>query len=70
MIGGSGRLVVNPPANQTHPCFGIGHSLKGLRIECNDCIEALRHTIAQRANGWKIQAYDKPQLSLRARRAK
>ncbi len=61
MIGGSLRFVIDPPANQTHPGFSLSHSLKGLRIECNDCIEALRRTSAERADGRKIQAYDKPQ---------
>jgi hydroxymethylpyrimidine/phosphomethylpyrimidine kinase len=41
MIGRAGGLVINPPANQTHPRFVISHSLKGLRIECNHCIDAL-----------------------------
>ncbi len=40
MIRGSRRLVINPATNQAHPSFGIAHSLKGLRIECKDCIEA------------------------------
>jgi hypothetical protein len=40
MIRGSRRLVINPTANQAHPRFSIVHSLKGLRIECKDCIEA------------------------------
>src|SRR5687768_13887172 len=40
MVGGAGSLVINPPANQTHPrLVFFSHSLKGLRIECNDCIE-------------------------------
>jgi hypothetical protein len=36
-------LVIHPPANQAHPHLRrIGHSLKGLHIECNHCIEARR----------------------------
>ena len=36
-------FVINPPANQAHPRLRrIGHSLKGLHIECNHCIEARR----------------------------
>jgi hypothetical protein len=41
MLGGTHCLVVNPTANKAHPGTSIVHSLKGLRIECNDCIEAL-----------------------------
>ena len=53
ITGGSntptGSLVVDPAADQTHPGFRFSHSLKGLRIECNDCIDALRHHRAQAA---------------------
>jgi hypothetical protein len=46
--GGAGRnaifrnpdgLVVDPPANKTHPSLVVHRSLRSLFIECNDCIE-------------------------------
>ena len=40
MIWGSSCLVIYPTANQAHPCFSIVHSLRGLGIECKDCIQA------------------------------
>ncbi len=40
MVRRTGVLVINPAANETYPGFGIKHSLRGLRIECNDCIDA------------------------------
>jgi hypothetical protein len=39
----TGSFVINPPANQAHPrLHRIGHSLKGLHLECNHCIDARR----------------------------
>ena len=44
MLGRAERFIVNPSANQTHPCLGFCHSLLALRIECNDCIERGRES--------------------------
>ncbi len=44
-------LVVNPTANQTHPRIFITHSLSGLRIECNHCIESVGRHDARACQG-------------------
>ena len=69
MIGGSRLLVVNPATNQTHPSFSIKHSLKGLRIECNDCIDG---RLAERVHDCTVLpnfSSAKPKLLLRLRAA-
>ena len=40
VVRGSQFFVIDPATDQTHPSFCITHSLRGLRIECNDCIDA------------------------------
>ncbi len=40
MVGRASVFVIDPATYQTHPGFSITHSLKGLRIECNDCMAA------------------------------
>ena len=38
VLGGTCGFVIYPAANQAHPGFRVCHSLRGLHIECNDCI--------------------------------
>ena len=37
MFGVAGGLVVDPPANQTHPGLRFSHSLRAPSLQCNDC---------------------------------
>ena len=38
--GRTRSIVINPTANQTYPSFRRCHSLIGLHVECNDCIQS------------------------------
>ena len=40
MLGRTRSLVINPAANQIYPSFRRCHSLIGLHVECNDCIQS------------------------------
>lgn len=41
--GGAWQRVRKPAFSQVHTSLVVGHSLRGLRIECNDCIDAIQH---------------------------